>query len=244
MDMGFVGDYHLHTNYSDGRATMREMVEAAMAKGLSEAAITEHGPRTIKSGVPNAATYLTIKKDAQLLNQELHKIKILVGAEASVTGVNGEIDVPSDIYQQLDLLLVGLHPYVWPHFSGLGLLVGNPLRHLSKSFYQKIVNTNTKALIEVMSRHPVDVIAHPGLVLPVDISELAKACAKTETLYEFNTGHFYQTAEEISLAAKEGVKFIINSDAHFPETVGELEQGLAVLAQAGVPSAQIVNVIE
>ncbi|MEW6663015.1 MAG: PHP domain-containing protein [Bacillota bacterium] len=241
--MRFTGDYHMHTRYSDGRATMREMVEAARAKGLEEVAITDHGPHTIRIGVRQANTYLAIKSEAKLLNKELDNIKILVGAEASVTGVNGEIDVPPDIYQRLDRLLVGLHPYVWPHLSGIGMLVGNPLRRLSKGLYQKAMNTNTKALVEVMNQHPVDVITHPGLDMPVDIGEVARACAKTDTFFEFNTGHFYQTPEEIRVAAKEGVKFILNSDAHFPETVGQLEQGLAVLEQAGVPVEQIVNVV-
>lgn len=242
--MRFLGDYHLHTRYSDGRATMREMVEAARAKGLAEVAITDHGPRTIRIGVRQADTYLAIKSEAELLNRELDDIKILVGAEASVTGLNGEIDVPADIYQRLDRLLVGLHPYVRPHLSGIGMLVGNPLRRLSKEFYRKAMNTNTKALVEVMNRHPVDVITHPGLVMPVDVGEVARACARRETFFEVNTGHLYQTPAEIRVAAKEGVKFILNSDAHFPETVGRLEQGLAILHEAGVPLEQIVNVVD
>lgn len=240
--MRFIGDYHMHTRYSDGRATVREMVEAGRAMGLEEVAITDHGPRNIGTGVSNARAFLSIKNEADDINNNQEGIKVLVGAEADVTGVNGEIDVPEDIYRQLDMLLVGLHPYVLPETSGFGMILGNPLYKLSGGMRRKVINTNTKALVEVMQRHPVDVITHPGLQMPIDVAEVARACSRTDTAFEVNIGHDYQSPATIQLAAREGVKFIINSDAHYPETVGHLESGLALLQQAKVPIEQIVNV--
>lgn len=235
----------MHTKYSDGRSTVAEMVSAAKAKDLSEVAITDHGPRNIGTGVKNADTYLEVKAEVKQLNHEGEGIKVLVGAEADVIGEGGEIDVPKSIYQQLDLLLVGLHPLVLP--CSIGDAVNFVLRHqLSKVFKEmrpKAKNINTKALVEAIHRHRPFAVTHPGLQMPVDVPEVARACVATGTAFEINTGHDYQSVEQVKLAAQEGVQFVINSDAHFTDTVGALEEGLAMLQQAEVPMERILNVV-
>ena len=93
------GDYHMHSQYSDGRATIAEMVQAAKEAGLKEIAITDHGPRNIGAGVQSARKYLEIKEEVLKLNKEQTDFKILVGAEADVISCEGDIDVPEEIYK-------------------------------------------------------------------------------------------------------------------------------------------------
>ncbi|TLM99921.1 PHP domain-containing protein, partial [bacterium] len=92
--MEFFADYHTHTTYSDGRGSVRENVEAALARGLEAIGITDHGPKNIGAGVAKAETYLAIKNEVRALAGEYEKINILVGAEADITGVDGSIDIP------------------------------------------------------------------------------------------------------------------------------------------------------
>ncbi len=244
--MSFKGDYHMHSRYSDGRATVAEMVAAGGRMGLPEIAITDHGPCNIGTGVRQHTTFISIKEEVRRVAEEHPNMKVMTGAEANITGLDGTIDVPADIYRELDLLLVGLHPYVWPDTlgDGLQLVVGNQLQRVSSGLRRRVINNNTKALVEALHRHPVDIVTHPGLQMPLDVTELARACVKTDTMYEVNTGHHYQNPAQLRLAAKEGVTFVINSDAHFPETVGDLEPGLHLLIQAGVPHGQIANLIQ
>ena len=79
------------------------------------------------------------------------------------------------------------------------------------------------------------------LTKPFDMDELAKACAATDTLMEISTHHKNLTVEEIRIAAKYDVKFIISSDAHQPYRVGDFEGGLARAEAAGLDIARIVN---
>lgn len=102
---------------------------------------------------------------------------------------------------------------------------------------------NTKALKEAVYRHDVWAVSHPGLKMEVDISELAQACAARDTLWEINAGHKHPSYEEVVKASRYGVEFVVNSDAHFPESVGSLEYGSWVLEKAKIPLEQVNNAV-
>ncbi|MDR7402957.1 MAG: PHP domain-containing protein [Armatimonadota bacterium] len=235
------GDYHMHTTYSDGRATVAEMVAAGRRAGLAEVAITDHGPRNIGVGVASPATYRRIRQEVREAETPGGP-RVLLGAEADVLGREGQIDLPEEVYRELDILLVGLHPFVWPADAAGGWLVaGNALSRWSRRVWERVRRANTEALCRCLSRHPVDVVTHPGLGMPVDVAAVARACARTGTAYEVNVGHLYQTVDELRVAAAEGAFFIVNSDAHFPASVGRLDAGLRLLAEAGVPPERVLN---
>lgn len=242
--MKFTGDFHTHSIYSDGRNTIREMVDAACQKGLKKIAVTDHGPSNIGTGVRSADTYLMIKDEIKKLQANYSEIEIMWGAEANIISRAGDIDIPENLIKELDLLLVGLHPYVWPKGVGDGVsfLLTNQFAKIIKPWRETVRNLNTKVLVEALYNYPVDVVTHPGLGMPVDVEVVARACAKRETAFEINTGHNFQTVPEIKAAAKTGVNFIVNSDAHFSRSVGVLEPGLALLSHANVPPEQIINV--
>src|SRR5690554_3198331 len=111
MRYKIVSDWHTHTRYSDGKGTVEDNVRAAADKGLTEIAITDHGPRGIFIGVEKPSTYLDIKKDIEALEGQ-YPVRVLLRAEANVTDLQGTIDIPQEISKEMDVLLVGLHPQV------------------------------------------------------------------------------------------------------------------------------------
>lgn len=239
----FFADWHTHTWYSDGRGTIEENILAAIDRGLEEVGITDHGPGNIRVGVRNADTYKQIQEEVKSFNDRFREINVKAGAEADIVDVDGTIDIPSKVAQDLDLLIVGLHPYIWPAtlraaWSVVGL---NQLAQLSRSVREKVRVINTKALEEALFRYDVDFISHPDLKMPVDIPELAAACAGQGTAIEINTGHQYDKEELVRIAAKKGVDFVVSSDAHFPATVGELADGGVLLEKFKVPVERIIN---
>ncbi|HEX3015436.1 MAG TPA: PHP domain-containing protein [Desulfobacteria bacterium] len=241
--MKFTGDYHMHSTYSDGRASLAEMVDSARRKGLKAAAITDHGPRNIRTGVRNAAQFLKIKAELQELNKEYPDIKLWAGCEADIVGLDGEIDVPPEICQALDLVIVGLHPFARPNKpADIWPLNGrNQAARISQSQRRKVINTNTKTLIAAMDKHPVDIISHPGLGMPIETREVARACVRNDVMFEINCGHHFPSLDAVLAAAQEGVQFIVDSDAHFIESVGKLTYGSGVLEQAGIPPERVAN---
>ncbi|WP_051533962.1 PHP domain-containing protein [Desulfitibacter alkalitolerans] len=241
----FTGDYHTHSNYSDGRATIDEMIAAAKSKGLREIAITDHGPGNIAGGLKSLEKLLEAARKIRDINESLEDFKVLSGVEANILGEAGEIDVPPEIYERLDLLIIGLHPFVYANSLAnyWNLVLKNQARQFLKVGNSQVTNFNTKTLVEACVKHKPFAISHPGLGMPIDISEVARACARNDVAYEINCGHLYQTPEELKVAALKGVEFVINSDAHFTETVGNLEPGLEIAMKAGIDKGQIKNLL-
>ena len=168
---------------------------------------------------------------------------VLVGAEAAVVGRDGRLDLPDEIIGRLDLLIAGLHPYYIPENmdDALRFTLPNLAVRLSRSLREKMRNTNTKAIVETVNNYRVDFISHPDLMMPVDLDELARACAGRQTALELNTGHHYNKENIVRAAARLGTRLVINSDAHFPETVGDIASGEALVERLRFPAEMVVN---
>jgi len=208
-------------------------------------AITDHGPKNIRTGVAGPDTFFVIKDEVAGLAERFPAVKVLVGAEAAVTGRDGRLELPMRVIDQLDLLIAGLHPYNLPDSLGdaLHFTLPNLLVRLNRSVWAKMRNTNTKALLGTVHRYPVNIVSHPGLMMPVELEELAKACAARETCLEVNTGHNYNKEEIVHAAARWGAKLAVNSDAHYPATVGNLDEGATLLERLDFPAEMVINAV-
>ncbi|MGI6467523.1 MAG: PHP domain-containing protein [Syntrophomonadaceae bacterium] len=242
--MRFFGDYHTHSYLSDGRQSMEEIVRAANERGLKEIAITDHGPMAAVIGVKDCSIYLEQKAQAAKLQEQYPDMRILVGAEANIRDLDGTLDIPEEVITELDLLIAGLHPYTIPTSvqDGMALWVQNSLRHLGKKQSHKALVANTEALIAAVENNPsLDIISHPGLFFAVDVKAVAEACSRHEVLFEINCGHNHPPISDIIEAEQTGVRFIINSDAHFQDTVGHLAYGSSLVEVLGLDAQRIVN---
>ena len=243
--MEFFADWHTHSKYSDGRGTILENAEAAMARGLSELAITDHGPANIGTGVKSSETYFEIIDEVTEVSERYPGLTLKAGAEADIIGSDGSIDIPPEVRDKLDILIVGLHPYVVPaSLEAVWSVVGiNRMAGISRGARERARVSNTKALKEAVYRYDVDFISHPDLKMPVDVRELSAACAACDTAIEINTGHHYDKEVLVRAAVKTGVNFVVCSDAHFPASVGKLQEGAAVLEKYGVPGERVLNAV-
>lgn len=242
--MKFYGDYHLHTTYSDGNQDIEAVVKEAKQKGLEEVAITDHGPSVLVIGVKNEDIYYQIKDEIDEINLSQNEVKVYWGAEGNIRGLDGELDIPPALVQEMDIVIAGLHPYTCPSSAGDGyhLFVRNSLRHLGKGFKEKAVNNNTKACVAAVYNNPgLDILSHPGLFFDIDYEEVARACSKKGVFFEINCGHKHPALSDIIKVSKAGALFIINSDAHFSETVGDLGYGIYAVQKAGIDPDKVVN---
>ncbi|NLN14337.1 MAG: PHP domain-containing protein [Tissierellia bacterium] len=243
--MELIGDYHTHTVYSHGEGTIRDNVEAALKKGLKEIAICDHGPGHFLYGVKKKNIPL-MRGEIDRLNEEYAPkgIRILLGVEANLIGYDGTIDMDEDLIKMTDILLLGYHYGIIPNslYDSFGMYVRNPLSKVLPLGRERMIELNTQAFVRAINRYKIDFITHPGSKARVDIRALAREAAKVGTALEINSKHSQLSVESIRIAMEEDVDFVVNSDAHKPEEVGEVRVALERAKAAKLPLERIRNI--
>jgi putative hydrolase len=237
-DYRMVYDHHTHTVYSHGKGTIEENVRVAATKGLSSIAITDHGPGHLTYGF-DMAKVGEIRQEITRLQPLYPDVKILLGIEANTVRISPYLDLTEEDKKQFDIILAGYHYGIrqagcvanWT-YSHTGFFGGDSTLKVK----------NTAMILNALYENHIDVLTHPGDKGPFDIEDIAKACADTGTLMEINMKHAHLTQEEIAVAARYDVKFIIGSDAHVPEAVGAYQASLARAFAAGLEPERIVNI--
>ena len=152
------GDYHTHTIYTHGKSTIEENVLVAIKKGLKEVAITEHSYKHFAHPVKRK-NIKVMREEVDRLNKKYPEIKILLGLECNLLGVNGEIDLTDEEEKMLDLVVLGYHKTFKPTFKNFfKFLIPNTFRIGQAS--KKRIEINTNAYINAMKKHKIDILAH------------------------------------------------------------------------------------
>ena len=241
--MILTADYHTHTPYSHGKNTVLENAKAAKAANLKEIAITDHGFNHILFGLKRKnLTSLRAEIDEA---EKLTGVKVLLGMESNIISVDGDADMKLDDLQNFDIFLCGIHEVVkYRKFSDFyNIMVKNYSAYkFGKKPSQKVIDNTTKAYINVIKNNPVDIITHINYKCYCNLEEVAKCCADYGTYIEINTKKRHVSAEELNLMASTGVRFVIDSDAHSADRVGDTKIAEEILAEASVPMEQIDNI--
>lgn len=237
-------DYHTHTVHSHGTGTVADNVSAAARRSLEEVAITDHGPANLFGvGLLEEEELDEIRQEVEEARRSFPGVRVLLGVEANITGLSGRLDVSPRRLEGLDVVLAGLHMPVLPRplDEGAFLLLGNLLSNWSRALSRKMRVANTKAAVEAVSRNRVDVFVHPGLRMDIDTEELARVCARHGTALEINAGHCHIGVDFVRRAAAWGADFVICSDSHSPERVGDFGRALSLAREARLPVEKILN---
>lgn len=237
--MKISGDYHTHTIYSHGKGTIRENVERAREIGLKEIAITDHGLNHIILGL----RWWKVEKTIQEINElrkEFNDINILIGIEANLIGTRGIIDIEKDQFKVFDIILCGFHKPARP--DRVRDCFGMYLRsHLPLPQGKRAIQRNTKAYIEAVKSNPIDVLTHLNKCIKVDCGKIAKVCAEYGTFIELAVRHKTFSDDDYKAMLKTDVKFIINTDAHRVENVGNIKGIEELIDKHNIPIERIVN---
>lgn len=240
--MKLTADFHTHTPYSHGKGTVLENAARAKELGLCAVGITDHGfshkcfPIKRKE-VPN------LIRDCRQA-QEQTGIRVLVGMESNIRGVSGLCDLTEKDYENFDLFLAGIHIIIrYEHFSDRKIGWGNWLRKkLNMKPSASLVRETTRAYINTIEKNPVDIITHLNFECRADAVEVAKCCRDYGTYLEISSKKAHLTDEELAAAAATGVKFVIGSDAHSVDRVGDTLRAAEQIARVGIDAGQIDNI--
>lgn len=240
MKYKMIFDYHTHTVFSHGKGTIEDNVKVAVEKGLKSIAITDHGPGHLTYGIKRSAP-AEMRKEIERLRELYPQIEILLGVEANIINSDNCLDVTKDEAGEYDFINGGYHYGVTKGYCISNWLYEHGIFRSEKR-RQKLVEQNTKMVVEAVKKNKMMILTHPGDKAPVDMDAVAKACAEEGVLMEISTHHSHLTVEEIKIASKYDVSFVISSDAHNPERVGDFEGGIKRALEAGLDMERIVNI--
>ncbi len=240
--MKLTADYHTHTVYSDGDNTILENVTRAKEVGLREIAITEHGFSHVWFGIHRKEMPQFIKEIREAEAQT--GMRALVGIESNIRGISGLCDLNESDYENFDVYLAGVHVVI--HYDrckdskiGWGSWLKNKF-HTKPS--KKLIEYTTKAYINAIKNHPIDVLTHLNYLCFSDAVEVAKCCRDYGTYLEISSKKPHLTDEELAAVSDTGVRFVINSDAHWTERIGECKLAEEQIMRVGVPLDRIDNI--
>lgn len=230
-------DLHTHTFYSDGKSTMEENVKEAINKGLKKIGITDHGYKHFGFGV-KYSDYPIMRKEIDMLKKKYEEIEILLGVECNILDDNGTIDLDDYILGYVDYVIAGYH------FGSVPTKLRGAKNHVFnyiKPLKDYEIEYNTRALINTIKNHKIDILAHPGDKGKVDIEKVARNCEMTGTIMEINERHHNLTYEQLLITKNYDVRYILSSDAHKKEHVGVVDDALNRALKAGIDLSRIIN---
>lgn len=235
------GDYHTHTIFSHGKGEILDNAKVAQSKGLKEIAITDHGFGHKLYGIK--------RDDLESMREKVNEaqkatgVKIFLGVEANFINRQGDLDINKEDYSKIDLLLAGHHNFVKATTTGdaFAMFYKNMLTSAFKPS-KATIDKNTAIYLKALEKNRIDVLTHLNYGMRVNTLEVARAARDVGTFIELNGKRILFTDQEMLDMASEGVKFIINSDAHEPLNVGECNTALNLVRRLEIPQDQIVNV--
>jgi DNA polymerase (family 10) len=220
------GDFHVHTDWSDGHDTIEAMATAAKARGYKYLAITDHSAgRGIAHGLNEERLRQQIA-EIKDVNRKLKGIRLFTGIEVDIRA-DGVLDYPDELLSEIDVVVAAVH-------SAMG----------------QDKEKMTKRIIRALENPHIDILAHPTCRLigerepiEVDLEEVFKAAVRTNTALEINAMPERLDLKDIHvLRAKElGVKLVICTDAHRTEHLELIRFGVGVARRGWCEASHILN---
>lgn len=241
--MNLTADYHTHTPYSHGKNSVMENACAAKKLGLKEIAITDHGFNHLLFGLRRKK--LTALRAEVIEAESRTGVRVLMGMESNLISADGRTDMKEGDLPFFDIYLMGIHEVV--RYSTLSdaynIMWKNYVAYArGERPSRSVVENTTRAYINAIKNNPVDILTHINYKCFCDLEEVAKACADYGTYIEINTKKRHVSAEELHSMASCGARFVIDSDAHSADRVGDTAIAGELLASGCVPSELIDNI--
>jgi DNA polymerase (family X) len=220
------GDLHVHTKESDGKSTLREMVEAAIARGYEYLAITDHTKHaTVARGLDEKRLAKQLD-EIERLNDELGEIRILKSSEVDILA-DGKLDLSERMLQRLDLVVGAVH-YKFELDS----------------------KAQTERILRAMDNKYLSILAHPtGRLLgerpeyAVDLERVVEGAKERGVALELNAHPARLDLDDVHcrLAKEVGVKLVISTDAHSTFGLDAMRFGIGQARRAWLEAKDVLN---
>jgi len=220
------GDFHVHTDWSDGHSSIEDVVNAAVQMGYKFIAITDHSGGL---GIARGLDAERLKKqmaEIKEIGSRYKNIKIFSGMEVDIRA-DGSLDLPEELLSELDVVIAAVH-------SGM-----NENR-------EKM----TARVLKALDNPYVDILAHPTCRLigsrePValDIEAVFSAAKKRDKALEISAMPSRLDLKDMHIrqAREMGVKLAIGTDAHHTDQLKNMRFGIGIARRGWCTVGDVMN---
>lgn len=209
-------DLHVHTNWTDGKNSVSEILEVADKINLTHILFSEHSRK-------DSGNWFSDFKKEVLNSNKKFKCTGIVGTEVKVLNLNGDLDISDTIASNSELIMASVH-----RFPGETDNISNNTKNYDKDEVIKIEYNLSMAALE---NPQTNILGHPfGMslkrfkVMPSLklFEELIKKTANEKKAFEINIGYHPNIIELIQLCIKNNCLISIGSNAHTTREVGKI----------------------
>jgi DNA polymerase (family 10) len=222
------GDVHMHTVETDGRNTIEEMAEAALARGYQYIAITDHSKNlAFANGLTDERALAHIER-IRAVENKMKGIRIFAGVEVDILS-EGELDLSDSVLEQMDVVIASVH-----------------------SQFNQDRATMTRRLLKAITNPNTSILGHPtGRLLlrrdayQFDLDAVLEAAAKHRVAMELNAYPDRLDLCDVHLrsAKQHGVKVVINTDSHHTSHLEKLRYGVTQARRAWLGKEDVLNTL-
>jgi DNA polymerase (family 10) len=221
------GVLHVHSTWSDGQNTIREMAEACIARNLTYLGLTDHSKTAAYAGGLNEEDLRRQHEEIDQLNKEFAgRLRILKGIECDILR-DGSMDFADDILATLDFVVASIH-----------------------SLFNLSPEEQTQRMLRAISNPYVDIVGHPtGRILlgregyALDIEAMIDAAAEHGVCIEINAhpSRLDLDWRYLHRARDKGIKIPIDPDAHVISGLDDMRFGVGIARKGWLRASDVLN---
>lgn len=220
------GVIHMHSAYSDGAASLEDMVKACISRGYSYMGITDHSRTAVYAGGLKEDDIRKQHEEIGLLQEKYPDFKIFKGIEVEILQ-DGNIDYDEETLSLFDFTIASVH-------SATGMDEARM----------------TARVIKAMQNRHVTMLGHPtGRLLltregyKINMVEIIRTAVEEKVVIEINANPYRLDLDwRFCKAARDaGCSFVISPDAHGPDEIGNIKYGVNVARKGWLRACDVVN---
>jgi DNA polymerase (family 10) len=221
------GDLHMHSTWTDGKASIREMAVACIERGYAYMAITDHSKAvTMVFGLTPERVREQWDEIDRVQDEVGDAIRIFRGQEVDILK-DGSLDQPDELLEELDLVVASVH-----------------------SFMDLDRDAMTERVLRAVAHPGVDILGHPtGRILgrrepyALDVEAVLQACAEHDVAVEINAHPRRLDLHDrhVHRARELGVRIVIDTDGHSERGLDAMRYGVDQARRGWLTPADVLN---
>ncbi|WP_282019972.1 DNA polymerase/3'-5' exonuclease PolX [Planomicrobium okeanokoites] len=221
-----ISDLHMHTVWSDGAHSLKEMIDACRSRKYEYMVITDHSQYLKVANGLTPERLLEQNGQIRELNKEYDDIEVLSGTEMDILP-DASLDFDDEVLKQLDFVIASIH-----------------------SSFQQPQEQIMERIHTAMKNPYVHMIAHPtGRIVgqrsgyDPDVEQLLDWASEYGKIVELNASPYRLdlAVEFLEMAQEKGVPVAINTDAHAIDQLEVMAIGVRHAQKAWLKRDNVVN---